>query len=79
MTSMCLYETLDIIFRHTPAIDWSKEAKRAFEAIRISSTSATITCSIQGKIVEALHDPAVEVCILPECLLDTLVGIPCSS
>ena len=28
----------------------------------------------EGKIVEALHDPAAEVCILPECLLDTLVG-----
>ena len=24
--------------------------------------------------VEALHDPAAEVCIIPECLLDTLVG-----
>ena len=68
MKSMCLYETLDIISRHTPAIDWSKEAKRASEAIRISPTSATITCSIKGKIIEALHDPAAEVCILPECL-----------
>ena len=29
---------------------------------------------MKGKIVEALHDPAAEVCILPECLLDTLVG-----
>ena len=28
----------------------------------------------EGKIVEALHDPAAEVCILPEYLLDTLVG-----
>ena len=28
----------------------------------------------EGKIVEALHDPAAEVCILPECVLDTLVG-----
>ena len=74
MKSMCLYETLDIISRHTPAIDWSKEAKRVFEAIRISPTSATITCSIKGKIIEALHDPAAKVCILPECLLDTLVG-----
>ena len=74
MKSMCLYETLDIISRHTPAIDWSKEAKRASEAIRISPTSATITCYMKGKIVEALHDPAVEVCILPESLLDTLVG-----
>ena len=74
MKSMCLYETLNIISRHTPAIDWSKEAKCASEAIRISPTSATITCSMKGKIVEALHDPAAEVCILPECLLDTLVG-----
>ena len=28
----------------------------------------------EGKIIEALHDPAAEVCILPEYLLDTLVG-----
>ena len=74
MKSMCLYETLDEISRHTPAMDWSKEAKRASEAIRISPTSATITCSMKGKIVEALHDPAAEVCILPECLFYTLVG-----
>jgi hypothetical protein len=71
---MCLYETLNIISRHTPAIDWLKEAKRASEAIRISPTSATIPCSMKGNIVETLHDPAAEVCILPECLLDTLVG-----
>ena len=82
MKSMCLYETLDIISRHTPAIDWSKEAKRASEAIRISVTSATISCSMKGKIIEALHgkiiealhDPAAKVCILPEYLLDTLMG-----
>ena len=29
---------------------------------------------MKGKIVEALHDPAAKVCILPEYLLDTLVG-----
>ena len=29
---------------------------------------------MKGKIVEALHDPAAEVCILPEYVLDTLVG-----
>ena len=29
---------------------------------------------MKGKIVEALHDPAAEVCIIPECLLNTLVG-----
>ena len=71
---MCLYETLNAIFRHTPAMDWSKEAKLASEAIWISPTSATITCSMKGKIVEALHDLADEVCIIPEYLLDTLVG-----
>ena len=74
MKLMCLYETLDKIFRHTPAMDWSKEAKRASEAIRISPTSATIPCSMKGNDVEALHDPSVEVCIIPECLLDTFVG-----
>ena len=66
MKSMCLYETLNIISRHTPAIDWSKEAKRAFEAIRISPTSATITCSMKGNIVEALHGPTAKVCIIPD-------------
>ena len=71
---MGLYDTLDKVFRHTPAIDWSKEAKRASEAIRISPTSATITCSMKGNNVEALHDPAAKVCIMPEYLLDTLVG-----
>ena len=74
MKSMCLYETLDKISHHTPTMDWSKEAKRASEAIRISPTSATVTCFMKGNIVEALHDPAAEVCIIPECLLDTLVG-----
>ena len=74
MKLMCLYETLDIISYHTPAIDWSKEAKRASEAIRISPTSATIPCFMKGNAVEALHDPFAEVCIIPECLLETLVG-----
>ena len=55
-------------------MDWSKEAKHASEAIQISPTSATIPCFMKGNDVEALHDPAVEVCILPEYLLDTLVG-----
>jgi len=72
--SLCPYETLDKIFRHTPAMDWSKEAKRASEAIRISPTSATIPCSMKGNAIEALHDPSAEVSIIPECLLDTFVG-----
>ena len=71
---MCPYETLDKIFRHTPTVDWSNEARRTSEAIRISSTSTTIPCFMKGNIVEALRDPTAEVCIIPECLLDTLVG-----
>ena len=31
-------------------------------------------CYMNEKIVEAFHDPASKVCILPECLLDTLLG-----
>ena len=34
----------------------------------------TIPCFMKGNTVEALHDPATKVCIIPECLLDTLVG-----
>ena len=29
---------------------------------------------MKGNIVEALHDPTANVCIIPEYLLDTLVG-----
>ena len=29
---------------------------------------------MKGNAVEALHDPFAKVCIIPECLLDTLVG-----
>ena len=32
---------------------------------------------MKGNAVEALHDPTAEVCIIPECLLDTLVGNKC--
>ena len=72
--SLCLYKTIDGFSGHTPAIDWSKEARRTSEAIRISPTSMTIPCFMKGNAVEALHDPFAEVCIIPECLFDTLVG-----
>ena len=29
---------------------------------------------MKGNVVEALHDHPAEVCIIPECLLDTFVG-----
>jgi len=54
-------------------MDWSKEARQTSEAIQISPTSTTIPCSMKGNVVDALHDPAVEICIIPECLMDTLV------
>jgi hypothetical protein len=72
--SMCLYETLDEDFHHTTIVDWLKEAKCTSEAIRISSTSTTIPCSMRGNIVEALHDPAAEASIISEYLGDILVG-----
>ena len=72
--SLCLYETIDGFSRHTPAMDWLKEARRTFEAIRISPTSTTIPCFMKGNAIEALHDPSAEVHIIPECLLDTFVG-----
>ena len=29
---------------------------------------------MKGNAIEALHDPTIEVCIILECLVDTLVG-----
>ena len=29
---------------------------------------------MKGNAIEALHDPSAEVCIIPECLLDTFVA-----
>jgi len=55
-------------------MDWSKEARRTSEAILISPTSTTIPCSMVGNIVDALYDPATEVCLIFEYLMDTLVG-----
>jgi hypothetical protein len=71
---LCLYETLDEDFHHTTIVDWSKEAKRTSEAIRISSTSTIIPYFMWKNAVDALHNPAVEACIISEYLVDTLVG-----
>jgi len=54
--------------------EWSKAVKRSSEAIRISSPSATIFCSIWGTTIEALHDPTAEACIMSEFLMDTFIG-----
>ena len=74
MESLCLYKTIDGFSRHTPAMDLSKEARRTSEAIRISPTSMTIPCSIEGNNIDALYDPTATDYIIPECLMDTLMG-----
>ena len=40
--------------------EWLEGMKRSSEAFRISSPSTTISCSIRGTVVEALHDPTAE-------------------
>ena len=54
--------------------EWSNAVKRSSEAIRISSPSTTICCSIWGTAIEALHDPTAEACIMSEFLMDTFIG-----
>jgi len=44
MSSLCPHETLEEISRYAPTMDWSKEARRTSEAIRISPTSTIIPC-----------------------------------
>ena len=48
-------------------VDFSK-------AVWIESPSTTISCSIRGTSVEALHDPTAEACIMSEFLAETFVG-----
>jgi hypothetical protein len=54
--------------------EWSEEVRRSSKAIRISSPSTIIYCSIRGTTVEALHDPTAEACIMSEFLMDTFIG-----
>jgi hypothetical protein len=52
----------------------SEAVRRSFKAIRISSPSRTICCSIRGTIVEALHNPTAEACIMFEFITDMFIG-----
>ena len=54
--------------------EWLEGMKRSSEAFRISSPSTTISCSIRGTAVEALHGPTAEACIMSEFLAETFVG-----
>jgi hypothetical protein len=56
-------------------VDWStQESKPTSEAIRVSSISTTIHYSMMGNTVDVVYDPTSRACIIPESLLDTLVG-----
>jgi len=48
--------------------EWLEAVKRPSEAFRISSPSTTISCSIRGTAIEALHDHTAEACIMSEFL-----------
>ena len=54
--------------------EWSEEGRSYSKAIRISSPSTTICCSIRGIAMEALHNPTTEACIMSEFLTDTFIG-----
>jgi hypothetical protein len=53
----------------------SKELRCSSGAIRISSSSTTISCVMRGTTVEALHDPSAEACIISENQMETLVAL----
>ena len=50
------------------------EVECSFKAIQILSPSTTMTCSLRGTIIEALHNPTVETNIMSEFILKTLLG-----
>jgi hypothetical protein len=54
--------------------EWLMEVKCSFEAIQILSPSTTMSCSLRGIVVEALHNPTVETNIISELLMETLLG-----
>jgi hypothetical protein len=75
MASIDLYEVLDEVWNHGTIVDWSpQKSEPTSEAIRVSSISMTIHCSMRGNTVDAVHDPTARACIIPKVLLDTLVG-----
>jgi hypothetical protein len=52
----------------------SEEVRRSSEAIRISSPSTIICCSIRGTAVEAIHNLATKACIMSKFLTNTFIG-----
>jgi hypothetical protein len=52
----------------------SKELRRTYEAIWVSSSSMTTSCTMRGTTVETFHDPSSKACIISEIRMETLVG-----
>jgi hypothetical protein len=74
-TSIDLYEFLDEVWIHGNIVDWSpQKSKPASKAIRVSLISTTINCSMRGNTIDSVHDATAGACIIPEVLLDTLMG-----
>jgi hypothetical protein len=57
-----------------PSKEWLIEIKRSSKAIQILSPSLTISCSLEGTPIEALHNPTVGTSIMSEFLAKNLLG-----
>jgi hypothetical protein len=57
-----------------PSKEWLKEVKHSFEAIQILSPSMSMTCSLKGTSMEALHNLTVRTNIVSQFLAETLLG-----
>jgi hypothetical protein len=54
--------------------EWLLEVKRSSEAIQILSPCTTMSCSLRGTNIEALHNPTVGTSIMSEFLVKNLLG-----
>jgi hypothetical protein len=57
-----------------PSKEWLMEVKCSSEAIQILSPSMTMSCSLRGTSIEALHNLTVRTNIMSQFLAETLLG-----
>jgi hypothetical protein len=57
-----------------PSKKWLMEVKHSCEAIQILSPSMTMSCSLRGTSIEALHNLTVRTNIMSQFLVETLLG-----
>ena len=58
----------------TNELDKLTKWEKYTEQDRIHSPSTTMSCSIKGNVIEALHDPTVKASIMSQFLAGTLLG-----